>query len=451
MSTFARSPPAKDEVLDQCLSDVSMEDGNDGGPRPTSPTTQPDGGSKSGRSFTGKLDRMLKERAQYIKWVNENTISIPNTANFVTHVLKPYCGEIQGDHTEGSVWVRKKATQINNPATKDTAQAKPPTASDPSLDAMMDELRKKLRAATSELDATRSERDATRSELSATRSELSATRSELSATRSELSATRSELSATRSELSATRSELSATRSELNTTRPELKETRDLLSENQSEVKRLTTLLLQLFSSGTAEPVPSGRDSSHSVPRPGLDSVVAHGPSLMNPPDGYGGIFDESRRVPRAGAYSTGAPQVVSFDPEITPSYNPVGPAFPAGQPGLPQSPDYDFVANSGVPQTYPGGYTTLGGPIQQAFMLQGDPVTMPQVATTGYVYQQGSASATGSTDLFQDNLVFNHSPVVLPPQALGSTQPSNPVGAFGRSRRPCAPAPGLDQVPPPPF
>lgn len=61
MATFAANLLAKDEVLDhsQCLSDVSMEDGNDGGPRPLSPTTQPDGGPKSGRLFTSKLDRCV--------------------------------------------------------------------------------------------------------------------------------------------------------------------------------------------------------------------------------------------------------------------------------------------------------------------------------------------------------------------------------------------------------
>lgn len=97
MATFAANLLAKDEVLDhsQCLSDVSMEDGNDGGPRPLSPTTQPDGGPKSGRLFTSKLDRMLQEQAKYIKRVDENTISIPNTSNFAAYVLQQYCGDIQ--------------------------------------------------------------------------------------------------------------------------------------------------------------------------------------------------------------------------------------------------------------------------------------------------------------------------------------------------------------------
>lgn len=236
---------------------------------------------------------------------------------------------------------------------------------------------------------------------------LSATTSELHATRSELKATTSELHATRSELKATRSELNATRSELKAMRPELKETRDLLSGTQSEVKRLTSLLLQLFRRDTPEPVPTEKGSSHPVPWPGPNSVIAQGPSLMNPANGYGGILDESRQVPRTGAYGTGAPQVVSFDPKIAASCNPVGPAFPAGPPSLPQASDYDFRANSGVPQTYPGAYTMPGEPLQQACLQQGDSVTVPQVATMGSVYQQGSVSTTGSAGFFSKTTLYS--------------------------------------------
>lgn len=38
---------------------------------------------------------MLQEQAKYIKRVDENTISIPNTSNFAAYVLQQYCGDIQ--------------------------------------------------------------------------------------------------------------------------------------------------------------------------------------------------------------------------------------------------------------------------------------------------------------------------------------------------------------------
>lgn len=58
IATFPRSWPAQGEESDsaQCPSDISMEDGNDGGPSKP-PPAQLSEGSKSSRLFTGKLEK----------------------------------------------------------------------------------------------------------------------------------------------------------------------------------------------------------------------------------------------------------------------------------------------------------------------------------------------------------------------------------------------------------
>ncbi|KAG9051161.1 hypothetical protein FS837_011276 [Tulasnella sp. UAMH 9824] len=114
MAMSTRSWLAQGEV--RSLSDISMEDGNAGGPSTTFPSAQLDGGPKAGRLFTRRLEKMLREAPEYIQRGNGDSISIPNTTKFVEHALHG---------AEGSLWVRKKEPLPDDAAQQKAVQEQP--------------------------------------------------------------------------------------------------------------------------------------------------------------------------------------------------------------------------------------------------------------------------------------------------------------------------------------
>lgn len=422
--TGHRSDQGEEPDHAQCPSDISMEDDDDEeSPNKSPPPAQLDkikryahGNTKSGGQFMGKVERVIGEGTEWIKWDVEGSgaIWIPNNRKFLEKILPEHFSGIKVESfekqlrsngyrkkktargTEGSLWVRKDAPQSKDAAPQDMVQERPPTTSasfaanmaprpsdQPDLEARMDELQNKLSTTTSDLNATKSELDATRSEL--------------------------------------------------------KETRDLLSDTRSEVKILTNLLRQLFGrDSTTEPVSTRDGPSHPMPNFGRGPVVAHGPSQMIQTDAHDGIPYRSLLTPQAGAYGVTAPQGAPLGLGIPPSYNPVGPAFPSEQPARPKPSGYGFEVNPGITRPYSGGHTRLGGPFPgHSWVQQSD---MPQVAGTSSGHQQTSIIATGAPLLSDYCLPIPDPQVTSAYHATTRGQLSNHSRASGKAKTSTGPS-----------